>query len=297
MLYEHPIVFFSAGVRLTGRILRNTPDVTTRQPGVVVTGSWLTVKEQMPERYARRLAELGYTAFIFDFAGFGGSEGTPRQAEIPTRKLEDIAAAARFLSTFSFVNPGGTAHLAICASAQYTVAALAAGAPIRSFVSVAGWYHDATSVAPFYGGEEGVATRLEAAGRAMDRFVRTGELEIVPAYRPNDATAGMFFEMDYYGNADRGAVPAWKNEMAVISWLYWLTFDGLKAAPLVSTPTLIVHGDGCVLTDNVKRVYESLTGEKDLLWIDGYQTDFYDQNGPVEQSIAAAHAHFQKTMG
>jgi len=40
----------------------------------------------------------------------------------------------------------------------------------------------------------------------------------------------MFFELPYYGLASRGAVPAWKNEMAVLSWLPWLTFDGISGA-------------------------------------------------------------------
>jgi uncharacterized protein len=34
-------------------------------------GSWLTVKEQIATTYARRLAERGYTGFVFDFSGFG----------------------------------------------------------------------------------------------------------------------------------------------------------------------------------------------------------------------------------
>jgi hypothetical protein len=93
------------------------------QPGIIVTGSWLTVKEQMPEVCAVRLAERGYTAFTFDFAGFGESGGDPRQAEIPDRKIGDIIAAADFLSTLSLVEPDSIAHVALCASAQYGLAA------------------------------------------------------------------------------------------------------------------------------------------------------------------------------
>lgn len=296
-LNEYPVLFFSQGARLAGRILRNTDDVTVRQPGVVLTGSWLTVKEQMPLTYARRLANLGYTCLVFDFAGFGESAGEPRQAEIPTRKMADIDAAARFLSTFSFVNPGGTAHLAVCASAQYTLAAVAQGAPIRSFVSVAGWYHDAASVAPFYGDAEGAGRRISAATAAVEEYQRTGEVATVPAYDPADENAAMFFEVPYYGSAERGAVPTWKNRMAVMSWLYWLTFDGMKAAGQVSVPTLLVHGDGCVLPDNARAVYAALKGEKTQVWAsEGTQTDFYDLPPSVDQAVAAAHDHLRRTM-
>jgi len=296
MLTEIPIPFLRQDVVLSGLVLRNTPSLAERQPAVVVTGSWLTVKEQMPLVYAGKLAELGYTAFIFDFTGFGESRGEPRQAEIPSRKIADIHAAAAFLSTLSFVKPGAVGHLAICASAQYTLAAIAGGAPISSFVSVAGWFHDTASVMPFYGGADGVARRIAGAQEALRRFMASGEVRMVPAYRPGDETAGMFFELDYYAKAQRGAVPAWRNEMAALSWLYWLTFDGLSAADRVSTPTLMVHGDDCVLPANARAVHDRLKGQKRLLWTGGAQTDFYDQPAAVATAVAAAQEHFGRTL-
>src|SRR5262245_61690289 len=191
MINSYPVLFFSNGAPLVGRFYRNTQNWFTRQPAVIVTGSWLTVKEQMPVVYAERLAERNYTAFTFDFAGFGESGGVPAQAEIPQRKISDILAAASYVSTMSFVKPGAIGYLGICASAQYTLAALAAGAPIRSFVSVAGWYHDTVSVAQFYGGEQGVEKRLQQAKDAAEKFWRTGEVEMVPAYKAGDESAGM----------------------------------------------------------------------------------------------------------
>jgi dienelactone hydrolase len=166
-VFEFPMVFPAGGASLVGRLYRNVDDLSTPQPAVVVTGSWLTVKEQMPRTYAPRLAEQGITAFTFDFTGFGQSGGTPRQLELPARKIADIAAAADFLSTMAFVKGGGVGHVGICASAQYALAAIARGARIRSFASIAGWYHDAESVAPFYGGVSGTKLRLDRA-RAAD---------------------------------------------------------------------------------------------------------------------------------
>ena len=123
MIIVTPLTFHRGSTRLVGRLYRNTPDWTVRQPGVLVTGSWLTVKEQMPDLYARQLADLGYTAFTFDFSGFGESEGELRQAEMPDRKIGDLIAAADFLSTLSPIEPQSLAHLAVCASAQYGLAA------------------------------------------------------------------------------------------------------------------------------------------------------------------------------
>jgi uncharacterized protein len=95
-MIETPVIFPSGSVMLSGLFVRNTPDFATRQFGVSVTGSWLTVKEQMAMTYARRLAARGYAAFVFDFAGFGQSQGEPRQAEIPTRKIATSAPPRAF---------------------------------------------------------------------------------------------------------------------------------------------------------------------------------------------------------
>ena len=286
-----PVLFHSGGVPIAGRLHRDPAAGTGRQPAVVVTGSWLTVKEQMPDRYAAALAARGYTALTFDFAGFGQSGGEPRQVESPTRKMADLAAAVAYLSLLSLVRPGPPALLAVCASAQYGLAAVAAGLPVGAFCSVAGWFHDADTVAPLYGGPDAVAERLRAGDAALERYLATGEVVTVPAYDPDDPRAGMAFPLDYYGNPERGAVPAWTNAMAELSWRGWLTFDGLAAGAAPGVPTLFVHGDGCTLPDNV-RALAAATGAA-TEWLDGEQTDFYDRPAQVDAAVAAADAHFR----
>jgi dienelactone hydrolase len=296
MIHEFPIVFHSQGTPLVGRILRNTDSLYERQPGVIAIGSWLTVKEQMATTYARRFAELGFTAFVFDFAGFGESRGEPIRAEIPARKIADISAAAEFLRTLSFVDANRIGCVAVCASAQYALQSLADGAPIKSFASVAGWYHDPSSVAPFYGGDAGIKLRLERAHAALDTYLRTGNVKIVPAYKEGDDRAGMSFKLDYYALARRGAVPEWSNEMAEMTWLYWLSYDGLAAAPRVATPSIFVHADGCVFPDHVRQVHASLKGEKALAWGDGSQTDYYDLPAFVDTAVGAVRGWFDRTL-
>jgi dienelactone hydrolase len=185
-IFEFPMVFPADGASLVGRVYRNVDDLVTPQPAVIVTGSCLTVKEQMTRTYDLRLAEQGITAFTFDFTGFGQSWGAPRQLELPARKIADIDAAADFLSTMSFVREGGVEHVGICAGAQYALAAIARGARIRSFASIAGRYHDAESVAAFYGGTDGARLRIGHAREALEIWAKSGDTIMVPAYRPGD---------------------------------------------------------------------------------------------------------------
>lgn len=297
MTTTFPIVFSSAGTMLTGRVHRQAETLAERQPGVLVTGSWLTVKEQMADTYAAALAARGYTAITFDFTGFGQSGGEPRQAELPSRKIADIVAAARYASMLSFIQPGQLGYVGVCASAQYVLGAIAQGAPISSFGSVAGWFHNWDLVAPFYGDAEGMALRVHRGQEAIGRYLRDGEVVTVPAYDPGNDRAGMFFELDYYGNPDRGAIPQWRNEMAEMSWLPWLTYDGLAAASAVSVPTLFVHSDDCVFPGNIERLRRSMRGPVEVAWGDGGQIDFYDQPAQVAFAVEALDAHFAKTLG
>jgi uncharacterized protein len=293
----HRVMVPSSGTALVGRVYRRPgTGVFDRQPTVLVTGSWLNVKEQMAHVYATALAQRGFTAVTFDFAGWGESGGELRQLEWPSRKIEDITTAARFVGQLAFAQPGGVGYLGVCASAQYALTAVAQGAPIRSLASVAGWFHDTTTVAPFYGGASGVEARLQRAEAAISRYLDTGEVVTVPAYDQGNETAGMFIEMDYYANPARGAVPEWRNEMAEMSWLGWLTFDGLSVAGTADVPALFVHSDGCVFPDNIARLRRNLPGPVEVAWGEGLQTDFYDQPAQVAFALDALESHFTTTL-
>jgi fermentation-respiration switch protein FrsA (DUF1100 family) len=293
-----PVTFESEGTQLTGNLFL-PPEHTarTRVPGIVVTGSWTTVKEQMAGLYARRLAQAGFLTLAFDFRHWGASEGQPRQFESPEEKIRDIANAAAFLQARPEVDPEAVGALAICASAGYVAHAVARGAPFRSIALVASWLHDAATVPGIYGGDAGVARRIEAARAARLQFDRTGTVAYVPAYDPNDPDAAMFFPLDYYASDARGAVPEWTNRFAVMSWADWLTFDAIAAAPGVSAPTLMVHGDDAALPDNVRRFFAALAGPKHLFWTAGAQIDFYDREPQVGLAVDVAVAHFRRTLG
>jgi uncharacterized protein len=295
-IFQFPVLIPADGIFLSGRIHRNVDNLIEPQPGVVVSGSWLTVKEQMADLYAARLAARGYTALTFDFAGFGQSGGSIRQLEMPARKIADIIAVTRFLTTLSCIRGAGVGYLAICASAMYAAAAIERGAPIAALSSVAGWFHDTASVAEYYGGEAGVAARLSRAREALEHYYATAETRMVPAYEEGNELAGMFIHLDYYANPARGRLPAWRNEMCEITWAHWLTFNGARAGARLTVPTLFVHGDDCALPANVRRIHENLRSPKKLIWHPGFQVDFYDNPDLVDLSGEATHEMFRLAL-
>ena len=119
----------------------------------------------------------------------------------------------------------------------------------------------------------------------------------VPAYDPNNSDAAMFFPLDYYARADRGAVAQWTNRFAVASWDEWLTYDALAAAPGVTIPLLMVHADDAALPDNARRFFAATRGPKHLFWTNGSQIDFYDREPQVGLAVDVAVAHFRRTLG
>ncbi len=291
------ISFQSEGVRMVGNLyLPSNYRAGQKLRTVVVGGTWTSVKEQMSNRYAEQLATQGIAALSFDFRGYGESGGTPRNLENSSMKAADITNAAKYLSTLSFAEQGKIGGLAICASAGYMAKAIADGAPINSFVTVAAWLHNAETTRLIYGGEAGVQAKLEAAKLAKQKFQQTGVVDYVPAYSRTNADAAMFGDFDFYGNPARGALPQWGNQFAVKAWEDWLNFDAIVLAPKITAPTLMIHSDNAALPQGVRAFYAGLKGSKNLFWTEGAHFDFYDNAAEVNRAVRVAAVHFSSSL-
>jgi dienelactone hydrolase len=292
------VTFNSNGEKLVGTLyLPSDVSAARMAPGVVVTGAWMTIKEQMPAVYARELAERGYVALAFDFRGWGESTGKVRVMEDPRMKIDDIKAAVRFLDARAETAPNEIGGLGICASAGYMVTAAAESRDIKSVALVAPWLHDRAIVNQVYGGEQGVAKLIAVAKAAEDKQKKTGEQTLVPAASKTDKTAVMF-DVPYYTEKGRGLISQWENQFNVASWNDWLEFDGLAAATKVTQPTYVVHSEAAAIPQGAKAFLERLQAPKGSLWLDSVnQFDFYDREAPVNTASNAVAQHFGKTLG
>lgn len=264
-------------------------------PAVVVVGAWMTVKEQMPARYARELADRGLIALVFDFRGWGESAGARRQFEDPGAKIQDIRAAATYLSTRAEVD-GRIGGLGICAGSGYMVAAASTTTSIRSVALIAPWLHDALIVDQVYGGAQGVSRLLELADAAEVAYRASGQQTFVPAASLTDERAIMF-GAPYYTEADRGLIPQWRNEADPAFWRGWLEFDAIGFAPRLRQPFLMVHSEAAAIPQGARRFFAAVSAPKAEIWLeDVSQFDFYDRPGPVGEAADAAAAHFRRTL-
>jgi hypothetical protein len=266
-------------------------------PGLVVTGAWMTVKEQMPDRYARELAGRGFAALTFDFRGWGESGGDRRQYENPEKKIEDILAAVEYLRSRGELDPDPVGGVGVCASSGYITKAATRTDDIASLALVAPWLHDREIVEATYGGPEAVERLIETGREAQMAYEETDEQTFVPAASMDDDDAIMI-EVPYYTEEDRGAIPEWRNEADPAFWEGWLTFDAIEAAPSVSQPFFMIHSEAAAIPQGASRFYEQLQTEKGELWLDGVaQFDFYDQDEPVTAAADAVATHFRRTLG
>src|SRR5688572_30600021 len=124
MSTQHKVSFPSQEATLTGNLF--LPDGDGAAPGLVVAGTWTSVKEQMADRYAQRLAGAGFAALSFDFTGYGESEGEPRDYESPQLKIQDIRHAVTYLASHPAVDGNRLGAVGICAAAMYMSAAAVA---------------------------------------------------------------------------------------------------------------------------------------------------------------------------
>ena len=283
------VKFLSEGLSLAGNLYRPANfDATQTYAAVIISGSWTTVKEQMAHLYAQQFSAMNFAAFTFDHRNFGESEGLPREYENPEMKVADIKNAVTYLSALPFVDTDKISGLGICAGGAYMIHAAAEDSRIKLVATVAAWLMTPETAKLIYGGAEGVALRITKALEAKEVFAETGKSISVPAYDPNNQEAARYFPVDYYGKSERGAVPSWKNNFAVMSWEKWLSYDGVSASKSLSVPVVMIASEQQFLPTGTKTAFENFSSDaKAIEWLNDYgHTDFYDDAHAISEAIS-----------
>jgi fermentation-respiration switch protein FrsA (DUF1100 family) len=96
---ERWVSFFSEGARLIGNLfLPADLQPGEQRPGIVLCHGFTGVRQLTLPAYARRFAEAGCLALIFDYRGFGESEGSKWRL-LPLEQVDDIRNALTWLAT------------------------------------------------------------------------------------------------------------------------------------------------------------------------------------------------------
>ncbi|HVL81646.1 MAG TPA: alpha/beta hydrolase [Actinomycetota bacterium] len=293
--------FRSDGLTLVGDL--HIPD-RTPAPGLVFTGPFTGVKDQVTGSYARRLAEAGYVTLAFDHRNFGESEGEPRQHEDSAGKVADLRDATSHLASFDEVDASRLGCVGICLGGAYALRFAAFDPRIGAVAFVAAAFNDPRVIREGMG-PENYRGMLRRFAEVSQRQHATGEVEYMAAVAADGGEAAMGGQepFDYYGT-DRSASPHWENRVSVLSIRELITLDAMSAADFLSpTPALIVHGrnDDYCSPAGAQALYDRLGEPKELVWLDtSNHIDLYDQEGfvgPASERVAAwFDAHLRSSV-
>jgi pimeloyl-ACP methyl ester carboxylesterase len=291
------VSFNSEGIELVGNL--HIPDNCSKPtPAVVIIGPMTYVKEQAPTEYAKRLAQHGFTALVFDARYRGESGGEPRAYENPMDKVADIHAAIDYLVTRPEIDPDRIAGLAICQGSSEMIRAAADDDRIKVLATLAGQYRDHQGDVDWLG-EAGLVERRQKGEQAKKKFEQTGEVDYVPAIDPVRADVGMPGKIvwDWYHVwADQGV---WENRYAVMSDADLLAYESASAAERLHKPYLMIHSDNSFLPSAARRHFDLIPhADKQLLW--GGETghlQYYDDPVVIDNAIENIVAWFNKYLG
>lgn len=295
---KNEVSFKSEGLNLAGHLYIPADYQPGKQyPAIVVGGSWTTVKEQMAGLYAERLAGEGFVALAFDHRNYGESEGEKRFYEDPEAKKEDFMNALTYLGSLDLVADDRIGGMGVCASGGYMAEAVAVDDRFKAFGAVVPWFNTDDVVSAFYGGEEGISERIAKSRAAETKFEQTGEMEYQLTISDTDPAAAMYGPFEYYLNPEIGQVPNWSHDkFAVMNWETWLTYRPVSAADGIEVPTLIINSEGAATPAAATDFVERLKGQKEEVWLEGGQLDFYYKPAQVNAAVNTLVAHFQKHL-
>lgn len=210
--------------------------------------------------YARQMNEVGWSAFTFDFAGNGRSEGSRSQVNLRiwTYNLRDALTTLqkRGYETFAVIGwgLGGSAILLAAAHDQRIESAVVLAAPMILQVSMA------ERVA--YGLISGVAKMKQIMFKRSLNLSRLNELNEMRFLSDNAAN-------EKYIADDRlrqiyAAVPVPDSLDSV-----WM--DISTAVEKIHLPVLVIHSkeDAIIPADQGKKIHDLLKGPKELILIEG----------------------------
>jgi hypothetical protein len=103
---KRAVEFYSEGVKLCGDIY--APDALRpgeKRAGILLCHGYTGVKDLYLPDNARVLNQAGYVAMVFDYKGWGNSEG-PRSRLAPYSRVADVQAAMTFLGLQAEVDAG-----------------------------------------------------------------------------------------------------------------------------------------------------------------------------------------------
>lgn len=242
---KRPISFYSEGVMLVGDVY--VPDdrqAGERRAGVVLCHGYTGVKDIYLPDNARALNEAGYVAMVFDYKGWGDSEG-PRSRLAPWSRVADVQAALTYLGALPEVDPSRLGIYGTSYGGATVVWVAAIDPRVTCTVSVVGIGHGARWMRSVRRPDEwhdllarSEADRIKRARDGQSDLVERSEIllpdrqsaELAAAARRNNPAAVNRIPLEYVDDT-LAFNPEWVVDRIAPRPVLFITTDGDRLVP------------------------------------------------------------------
>ncbi|WP_283133327.1 alpha/beta hydrolase [Rhizohabitans arisaemae] len=257
------VSWYSEGDRISA--LWRTPEDGTGPYRAIVQGpGWLGLKDaKLYVRYHEALVAAGFAVLVFDYRGFGDSQGD-RSVLSPVKQLQDLRSAVTYLTTREDVLPdgigvfgsGGTGggNAVLLAAADRRVRAAVSQLPVADGED---WLHRMRSEYEWLDFLASVAAdRRDRVTTGKGRLVHPREEIMVPTKERR--------ETKVKADVD-GRIPESIEFAPAVEEI--LAYKPVAAAATLTTPLLVIgiEGDATTPTDHAEKIYEAARGPKEMI--------------------------------
>lgn len=285
------MAFMSEGTTLRGAFY--AAEAPGPRPVVVMAHGFSAVAAQL-EPQATALASAGLHVFAFDHAGFGLSDGAPRQEVDPPRQLRGYRDAVSFVRALRQVDGSRIALWGSSFSGGHVLQAGALDPRVSCVVSQA----------PFISGSALLALRPDheafVAALYAERESRSAgnPASMIPVTAPGDGPAALPGD-DGHAYFTRTGGPTWVNEVTLSSFEavrghepgWWI--GQIAPRPLLM---IVATDDAVTPTAHAEAAFARAGEPKRLVRVPGGHFDVYDGAG-LELALGETIAFLREHLG
>jgi pimeloyl-ACP methyl ester carboxylesterase len=132
-----PVAFYSEGLKLGADLYLPPGEQNLRRPGIVLCHGYTGTRRIHLPDYAKVLAAAGYVCLVFDYKGWGDSEG-PKHRLAPYSRAADVQAALSYMESRDDVDADRLALFGTSYGAAVAVFATAIDPRVKCLVASIG---------------------------------------------------------------------------------------------------------------------------------------------------------------
>jgi uncharacterized protein len=262
------IEFGSEGVMCRGWFYTPDDGSTNRFPTIVMAHGFSAVKEMRLDRFAEAFAAAGMASLVFDYRGFGTSDGEPRQDIDPWAQISDYRNAISYARTLPEVDRERIGIWGSSYSGGHALVVAALDRRVKCVVSQVPLI-DAWESLGSMAGVEARTAMVEQLNDERERLYVGGAPLTMPVVGASGSAAALPGDEAWeWFQLTAKTAPTWKNEITLLSMQRMLEYaPGLYIDRIAPTPLLLVVAEHDFLPIDMARHAFARAGEPKRLCV------------------------------